>query len=185
MRGTVRCDEWRKEKDGMIDYPAMYRKIYSNRALTDMLRHLDRLIVLFISVAFMTYLAFFFCFHSPLRAILYMIVSGVPLLAITIMRRYLNFKRPYEVYDFESLGIEPPSEKTGRSFPSRHAFSAFLVGTLMMEMMLPLGVVILVFALLLSVARILLGLHFLRDVLVGAALGVVLGVVGILAMILI
>ena len=175
----------RKEKDAMIDYPKIYRRIYSSRVWMDTLRHLDRLIVLFISVAFVTYLAFYFFFHSPLEAILYMMVSGVPLLAVTLMRRYFDFKRPYEVYDFEAMGITPPSSKMGKSFPSRHAFSAFLIGTLMIELMLPLGVVILVLALLMSVARVLLGLHFLRDVAVGAALGVAMGVFGILAIVLI
>ena len=169
----------------MIDYPKLYKRIYSNKTLTDALRHLDRLIVLFISVAFVTYLSFFFCFHSHLRAILYMILTGAPLLAITLMRRYLGFKRPYEVFSFESLGIEPPSTKMGKSFPSRHSFSAFLIGTLMIELMLPLGVVILVFALLMSVARVLLGLHFLRDVIAGALLGVAMGLIGILAIILV
>ena len=89
------------------------------------------------------------------------------------------------MYDFPSLGIEAPSANTGKSFPSRHTFSAFLVGTLMLRLMLPLGVVILALALLMSAARVLLGLHFLRDVIVGAVLGLVMGAVGVIAVVFI
>lgn len=167
----------------MIDYPLLYKRVYSSRARTNALRHLDRLILLFISVAFVTYISFYFFFHSPLGAILYMIVSGAPFVAVTLMRRYLNFKRPYEVYDFGALGIEAPSDKKGRSFPSRHAFSAFLIGTVMLELMMPLGIVILALAAVMSASRVLLGLHFLRDVIVGCLLGVLLGGVGVLAIV--
>ena len=169
----------------MIDYPALYKRVYSSRVWTDILRHTDRLIVLFISVAFVTYLSFYFFFHSPIETVLYMIVSGVPLIAVTLLRRFINLPRPYEVYDFSSLGIEPPSHKSGRSFPSRHVFSAFLIGVLMLELMIPLGIVILLLSLLISAARILLGHHFVRDVAVGAALGIVMGVFGIIAIVII
>ena len=180
LRARYKRKGQRKEKDGMIDYPKLYKRIYSNKALTDILRHLDRLIVLFISVAFVTYLSFYFFFHSPIDTILYMMVSGVPLVAVSLMRRYFNFPRPYEVYDFEALGIDLPSTKTGGSFPSRHAFSAFLIGTLMLGLMLPLGIVILALALLMSAARVLLGLHFLKDVIVGSVIGSVMGAIGLI-----
>ena len=82
-----------------------------------------------------------------------------------------------ELYDFY---IEKPKEKKGRSFPSRHAYSAFALATLMIYLSIPAAVALFAVAILLCVFRVLLGIHFIRDVITGALVGAFAGVIGLL-----
>ena len=52
----------------------------------------------------------------------------------------------------------------------------------MLEASLPLSVILFLFGILLSVCRVLLGMHFIRDVLTGALVGILSGVIGILVL---
>lgn len=98
------------------------------------------------------------------------IILGVPFLAVTVIRKAINAPRPYEIYDFYG---EAPKKKRGHSFPSRHAYSAFAIGTFLCFESPLLGGILLLFALGMCTARVLLGIHFIRDVLTGALVGAV------------
>ena len=97
--------------------------------------------------------------------------------AVTIARRLINAPRPYELYDFYE---QKPKNKSGRSFPSRHAYSAFVIAALLLSVNPFLSAGLFVGAVLLCVCRVLLGIHFVRDVIAGALLGLVSGAVGLL-----
>jgi membrane-associated phospholipid phosphatase len=85
----------------------------------------------------------------------------------------LIVRRPRPVLDgLPSLGGAPSS----LSFPSAHATSSFAVATAMTRVD-SLGALALVLALALSLGRPYLGMHYPSDVLAGAALGIVLGLV--------
>ena len=103
------------------------------------------------------------------------LTCGVPFVVLSLMRRVLDRPRPFEVY-----GMEPliPSESRGKSFPSRHVFSIAVIGTSLLYLTPPLGAVILALGVLLAAARVVSGVHFLRDVLVGALVGVLSAVIG-------
>jgi membrane-associated phospholipid phosphatase len=107
---------------------------------------------------------------------------GAPFVLVTLLRRVIDLKRPYEVYGFYE---EPPKDKKGRSFPSRHAFSAFSIGTLALRFLPIAGASVLFCGVLLSVSRVLLGKHFPRDVIAGALIGIATSVLGMLPIILI
>ena len=68
----------------------------------------------------------------------------------------------------------------GKSFPSRHAFSIFVIGvTFLAACPLPLvGWLILALGVCLAVVRVLAGVHFPRDVAAGALLGIACGCLG-------
>ena len=70
--------------------------------------------------------------------------------------------------------------RAGRSFPSRHVFSAFLIGMLWCIYSVPLGIAAMLLGTYIALERVLLGIHFPRDVIAGAAIGVLSGLVGIL-----
>ena len=70
--------------------------------------------------------------------------------------------------------------KCGSSFPSRHAFSAFAIAVALLPEFMPLGIVLLAFGTALCAVRVLLGLHFVRDVVAGAVIGIVASVIGLL-----
>lgn len=91
-------------------------------------------------------------------------VPFISFVAVSVFRHLLNAPRPYETF-----GRTPPIAKktAGHSFPSRHTFSIFVIGFCTLPFCLPLGAVIVGLGILLAASRVLLGFHFLRDVLAG------------------
>ncbi len=106
-----------------------------------------------------------------------LVFMAVPFLLVSVARKLFNTKRPYEVYDFY---LEKPRSKKGESFPSRHVFSAFLIATLFYTFSLPVAIVLAAFGALLALSRVLLGIHFPSDVIAGAVIGILSGILGIL-----
>ncbi len=129
------------------------------------------------TVAAFTYMVFHLWYESFFSAAKLCAVCGVPFISVSLLRRLINAPRPYELYDFY---IKPPKDKCGSSFPSRHAFSIFCIGVCLCYVNLPLGIVLLSLGVFLCVARVLLGIHFLRDVITGASIGVCSAFLGIL-----
>ena len=110
-----------------------------------------------------------------LRAVL---VPGISFALVTVMRKAINAPRPYEVFDAAPV---IPKDTRGNSFPSRHAFSIFVIAMTFCACC-PLtwvGPVILAAGVLLAVIRVVSGVHFPRDVVVGALLGMLAGFVGL------
>lgn len=109
------------------------------------------------------------------------VVVGIPALGFGLLssvRAKLDAPRPAE-----SAGIMPlvPRSGTGRSFPSRHAFSAFAIA-LCWWMASPLVAAgLLLLACLLAVLRVIAGVHYPRDVVAGAAVGMVTGALTVAA----
>lgn len=104
-----------------------------------------------------------------------LLVPAVVFLTGTALRAVLNFPRPYEVYGAPPL---TPKDRAGRSFPSRHMFSAAVIAVCGLWVWPPLGWLLAGSAVLLAPARVLAGVHFVRDVAAGAALGGILGWLG-------
>ena len=101
----------------------------------------------------------------------------VGLALVTLMRKAINAPRPYELYTFYE---KKPKKKSGNSFPSRHAYSAFVIATLFFTESIAIAIILLVFALGMCVSRVLLGIHFIRDVMAGALIGVIAAISGLL-----
>ncbi len=130
---------------------------------------------------FVSYPVLLFWFWSKKDLILAraIIVPLDALILITVFRRAVNRKRPYEVYDTASA----IGKKTkGKSFPSRHVFSVFLIAMTYLCLSPWPEAAALLFAagVLLGAVRVLTGVHFVSDVLCGAAAGILAGVAGYL-----
>lgn len=108
------------------------------------------------------------------RAIL---VPAISFIAGSIFRILFNAPRPYEVFDLPPVIAK---NTKGKSFPSRHAFSIFIIGmTFLASCPLPLaGWFILALGVCLALVRVLAGVHFPRDVIAGALLGIAFGYFG-------
>ena len=104
------------------------------------------------------------------------LVPAVGFAVVSVFRHLLDRPRPCEVYH-----IEPLQERNvpGRSFPSRHTFSGVLIAMVFLRVFPPLGVVFLLLAAVLGTLRILSGLHFIRDVIAGAAAAFAIGLFGL------
>ena len=105
-----------------------------------------------------------------------LLVPALTFAMVTVLRLIWNLPRPYE-----KLGIEPliPREKSGKSFPSRHAASAAIIAAACWYVWPPLGIAMSFIALLIAVVRPLAGIHFPLDTLVGVLIGLFFGLVGL------
>lgn len=162
----------------MIDYEKMYRAVYSRPRLASALRLVDRVAVVFSVVAYGALVALSFL-TSVLMGIKVVAASAVPFLLLSLFRRVFSAPRPYEIYDFEAIGIQPPREKKGSSFPSRHVFSAFIIGTFFLSSQPLLGALVLIMGVALGACRVLRGVHFIRDTIAGALIGAISGIIGL------
>ena len=93
-------------------------------------------------------------------------------LAVTVFRKVVNKKRPYEKLPIQSL---IKKDKKGQSFPSRHVFSIFLIATLWFCFWKPVGIFLFIAGIFLAIIRVIGGVHFISDVCAGAALGILAG----------
>lgn len=103
------------------------------------------------------------------------IISGpaLALVIVSVYRKLVNAKRPYEIYEYEPLIAK---NKAGESFPSRHTASAFAIATACLVSSVWVGTVAYFLAAVVAYVRIAVGVHFTRDVAAGAVTGV--GIVG-------
>lgn len=152
------------------------RRVYENKGLTLALKIFSHIVGAFSVVVFGVMLVFYYQ-NSLSAAIAYLAALGLPFALVSLIRLLIDAKRPYQLYDFYDV---KPKKKSGSSFPSRHAFSAFAIGTLALFSHTALGIILLVLGALMCVCRVLLGMHFIRDVACGAIIGAVSSVIGAL-----
>ncbi len=114
---------------------------------------------------------------DPLRRLIGAVLfPALCLLTSSLLRKKLNRPRPYE-----ALPIRPLIQKDtcGRSFPSNHTASAFVLAWTAFRLSFPLGCLLLVLAAVTGLSRVAAGLHWPEDVLAGCLLGTALGVIGL------
>lgn len=108
------------------------------------------------------------CMSDPWKLVPLVGVTAVGFVAVSFFRRWFNAPRPYECCAIAPLIAR---DGAGKSFPSRHAFSAFAIAASWFAASAPVAVVLLVAAGALAVCRVLGGVHFPRDVVAGAFIG--------------
>lgn len=96
------------------------------------------------------------------------LVPAISFSLVSLFRHLYNQPRPYETWDFSPLIIKTSQ---GKSMPSRHVFSASMVSMCALRLSLPFGLMLLGFSLILAFCRVLGGVHYPKDVLIGYALG--------------
>ncbi|MCQ4636055.1 phosphatase PAP2 family protein [Anaerovorax odorimutans] len=107
-----------------------------------------------------------------LRTIL---VPGISFCVISVFRYLYCAPRPYEVFEMPPV---IPKQTKGKSFPSRHVFSIFIISMTFLWLIPWIGVLIGIAGIFMAVVRVLGGVHFPRDVIAGAALGIASGLIG-------
>ena len=96
-------------------------------------------------------------------------VCSAGFFGVSFLRLRINAKRPFETYEFTPL-IE--KKKGGNSFPSRHAFCGAIISFNVGVICSTLGTVLGVMTLTIAFLRVILGVHFIRDVVCGILCGV-------------
>lgn len=105
-------------------------------------------------------------------------VIEVPLvvfLGVSVIRKYLDAPRPYEV-----TGMPPliKKDKKGQSFPSRHVVSAVIISMAGLYLNVWLGIILLIISFLIAIVRVTAGVHFVRDVAAGFVISIITGIIG-------
>lgn len=96
---------------------------------------------------------------------------------VSWLRKRVNAARPYELHSIDAL-IHKETE--GQSFPSKHVYSSFAIATCWVSYSLSLGAVFAVFAFCIALIRVIGGVHFPKDVITGALIGIAFGSAGLL-----
>lgn len=112
-------------------------------------------------------------FSNPADLFKIILVPLGVFLLVTALRKIINEQRPYEKYNTSSLFGKTT---TGQSMPSRHTASAFIISFAIFFINVELGIAALSVSFLISLSRILAGVHFIRDVLAAMLLSITVGV---------
>lgn len=115
-----------------------------------------------------------YCDWPSLSAFIF--VPGISFILVSIFRKIYNAPRPYEV----NTELEPIIKKDskGKSFPSRHIFSIFIIAVAAFQLWPVIGIIIGLAGICLAYCRVKGGVHFKKDVIAGAIIGILLGVIG-------
>lgn len=105
-------------------------------------------------------------------ALPYLLIPGASFILLSMVRKILNQPRPYEAWEIEPLIAR---DSSGQSMPSRHVFSATIISMAVLTIHLWLGLVLLLLSALLAFCRVVGGVHYPKDVLVGYGLGILMG----------
>lgn len=107
------------------------------------------------------------------RLIIFTAAPFTVFMAASVIRRAVNKKRPYEGEDAVIPLIG--KDKSGRSFPSRHALSAALIASFSMLINIYIGIAVTLLSLVVAVTRVLAGVHYPSDVICGLFIGYAAG----------
>ena len=152
-------------------YVSMLSKIRKSPVLYGYVVWSDRILTKISYIIYPLFLLYLMVNKKPElgKAIL---VPAVSFVVLSIFRYLYDAPRPYEVFDTPSLIRK---DTRGKSFPSRHVFSAFVIAVTVFYTCHPLGIFLGICSLLLAVSRVLGGVHFTKDVLAGAVSGILCG----------
>ena len=163
----------------MKNYQEWYGHVASNIKnkpfLLGLLRAFNRLMTVVMPIVYLTLLATTYLQEGLGKQIwMYFFVPASGFVILSLLRKKLNAPRPYEVWEIVPL---LDRDSPGQSMPSRHVFSATIISMTCLHASLSVGVILLVLSALLGLVRVLGGVHYPKDVLIGYACGLVWGVI--------
>ena len=102
-------------------------------------------------------------------------VPAISFVAVTVFRKIINAPRPYEKFEIPPVIAK---DTKGKSFPSRHVFSVFMIAMTIFYSYPGLGILTGLLGVGMALIRVYGGVHEPRDVVAGAVVGILCGVVG-------
>ena len=157
------------------DYFKFYQHItapfYRHPWTIPLLRAVNKFVVWTMYVAYIVILVWVGK-NNVLKAGPFLLIPGIGFILLSFIRQQIDAPRPYEKFPINPLILR---QKTGDSLPSRHVFSATVIAMCGLRLNLILGVIFLVLAVASAVTRVIGGVHFPRDVVIGFICGFICG----------
>jgi membrane-associated phospholipid phosphatase len=156
------------------DYERITGRLRGDERRIAKVNGINNILTGFVFAVYPLYIVMLYLGRNPflMRAVA---VPAVSFVAVTVFRRIYNAPRPYEKF-----GIPPVIDKdtSGRSFPSRHVFSVFIIAVTVFYSHPGPGIILGAVGCLLGAIRVVGGVHEPRDVVAGALIGIAAGVLG-------
>ena len=165
--------KYMKNYQEWYDYVA--GNLESKPFLLSLLRAFNRFMTVVMPIVYLTLLATTYLQEGLAKQVgIYLFIPASGFVILSLFRKKINAPRPYEVWEVIPL---LDRDSPGQSMPSRHVFSATIISMACLHASLSVGVILLVLSALLGLVRVLGGVHYPKDVVVGYICGLVWGVI--------
>jgi len=163
----------------MKNYQEWYDHIAGNIEnkpfLLSLLRTFNRFMTVVMPMIYLTLLAVTYLQQGLGKQVgIYLFIPASGFVILSFLRKKINAPRPYEVWEIVPL---LDRDSPGQSMPSRHVFSATIISMACLHASLTMGMICLTLSAFLGLVRVLGGVHFPKDVVVGYICGLVWGVI--------
>ena len=156
-------------------YDHVAGKIENKPFLLSLLRTFNRFMTVVMPIVYLTLLATTYLQEGLGKQVLiYVFIPASGFVILSLLRKKINAPRPYEVWEIVPL---LDRDSPGQSMPSRHVFSATIISMACLHASLTMGMICLILSALLGLVRVLGGVHFPKDVVVGYICGLAWGVI--------
>ncbi len=150
-------------------------KIKNNPLFLSLLRTFNRFMTVVMPIVYLTLLATIYLQQGLGKQVgIYLFIPASGFVILSLLRKKINAPRPYEVWEIVPL---LDRDSPGQSMPSRHVFSATIISMACLHASLTMGMICLTLSAFLGLVRVLGGVHFPKDVVVGYICGLVWGVI--------
>ena len=162
----------------MKNYQEWYDHIAGNIGnkpfLLSLLRTFNRFMTVVMPIIYLTLLATIYLQQGLGKQVgIYLFIPASGFVILSFLRKKINAPRPYEEWDIKPL---LDRDSPGQSRPSRHVFSASIISMACLHASLTMGMICLTLSAFLGLVRVLGGVHYPKDVVVGYICGLVWGV---------
>lgn len=163
----------------MKNYQEWYDYIAANVEnrpfLLRLLRTFNRFMTVVMPMIYLTLLATTYLQEGLGKQVgIYLFIPASGFVILSFLRKKINSPRPYEKWDIKPL---LDRDSPGQSMPSRHVFSATIISMACLHASLTMGMICLTLSAFLGLVRVLGGVHYPKDVVVGYICGLVWGVI--------
>ena len=159
-------------------YPDWYRRVsapFREDIAVQAINILDRALVIAIAAVYFVEIVLLIVGGDFMRLLRVLVVPALTFAAVTYLRERIDAPRPYELYDIDPIIVK---NTRGKSLPSRHVASAVIISFALAWVHLDWGVIAFVASAIVAFTRIVGGVHFPKDVVAGAGIAALFGLVG-------
>lgn len=156
-----------------MNYKQFYDRISGPlRPYTGILEGLNKVITRTFYLLFPIFISLVFLRNGWFVLFTTVLIMGGGFFLLSLGRSLYNRPRPYQTWEIQPL---IKKDSLGKSFPSRHVFSATVIAMLALMLNPWLGGTMLFLAAILAILRVLGGVHYPSDVLAGYVIGILVG----------